>query len=919
MKKTGTLFPVLAAALLLGCSTVTGYAGETTETLQESDSSEMVASPEEMVQAEDIVEDDMVPIYADSLQEGTYSIEVLSSSSMFKIYDCVLTVADGSMNAVLTIDSDSYLKLFMGTGAEAASAAEDDCISYELDENGRQTYEVPVEALDMGINCASFSRRKEKWYDRVLVFSSRTLPAKAYQDSCILTAAQLALEDGTYTVEAALSGGSGKTTVESPTTLTVKDGNASAVITFSSSNYDYVLVNDEKYERISTEGNSSFEIPVTGFDWEMPVKANSTAMGLSHEIDYTLYFDSSSIQAALPDGIYTPDQFTWSGGSGKVEITCDQVEIRGGQAFASITFDSSAYSCVTVDGTQYSGMTGENSSTFEIPVKLNENNTLTGTTTKMSSAHEITYSIYVYLEAAAGKEAKPENAPSVAGLTYQSEIKLNYAKNVKLYHYNDGIVLIETAREQYLVVPEGIELPAGLEKEFCVIAPSAIQIYTVTAENAAQADFRQIVLDHYDLAVIPENILEEMDEAAKEQLLDGFETLGIPVFIDCSVSEASEEARAEWEIVYQVLQGTESQNTEESSVSSENAPELPGLSCTGQLKLDFAQCYDVYFYENDYALIDIYESGRYLLIPEGMDAPEGIDKEIVLLYQPLDSIYLQATSAMALFCALDALDHIRMTGTQANSWYIEEAVERLNSGEMLFAGKYSEPDYEMLVEEGCDLAIESTMLLHTPKVKEMIEMLGIPVLIERASYETHPLGRTEWIKLYGVLLNQEQEAADYFKKQKKIIDDLSDFENTEKTVAFFYVNTDGTIVVRRDTDYIPKMIEIAGGRYVYEDDWQPGKEGSSVYLTMEEFYAAAHDADYLVYNASISDELHCTEDLIAQNELFAEFQAVKEGHVWTTSKYLFQATDIVGNLITDLNQMLTGESGDQMTFLKKVD
>lgn len=263
---------------------------------EEVDNLSQVASQEEMTAAVDILNEDMKPIYADSLNEGTYSIEVLSSSSMFRIADCQLTVEDGAMSAVMKIESDSYLKLFMGTGAEAVNAEEAEYIPFELDAENNQLYTVPVEALDMGVDCAAWSRRREKWYDRTLVFSASTLPKSALKDFMILTAEEIGLENGTYTVEAVLEGGSGKTKVENPVTMTVTDGDATATVIIESSHYNYVLVDGEKYEKINTEGNSTFEIPVGGFDWKMPVTANSTAMGSSHEIDYTLYFDADTIQ-----------------------------------------------------------------------------------------------------------------------------------------------------------------------------------------------------------------------------------------------------------------------------------------------------------------------------------------------------------------------------------------------------------------------------------------------------------------------------------------------------------------------------------------------------------------------------------------------------------------------------------------------
>lgn len=351
-----------------------------------------------------------------------------------------------------------------------------------------------------------------------------------------------------------------------------------------------------------------------------------------------------------------------------------------------------------------------------------------------------------------------------------------------------------------------------------------------------------------------------------------------------------------------------------------DAPDVAGLDCIGKMKLDYAQCFDVYYYEKDYTLLVVENSGQFLLIPQVSEIPDGLSDDIVILQQPLDKIYLQATSAMALFRALDSMDNIRLVGTDANGWYIDEAVEAINNGDMLFAGKYSEPDYEMLVNEGCDLALESTMLLHTPKVQEMISMLDIPVLIERASYETGTLGRTEWIKFYGAMLDKEQEAYEFFEQQKKIVDDLEGFPNTGKTIAFFYLNSEGTVVVRKVDDYIVNMINIAGGKYVFDDltEEETSSTSSSVSLSMEQFYAQARDADFLVYNATIADPIKSIDELLTQSELFADFKAVKEGNVWTTDKSFFQATDIAAELIVDFNHLVTGENLDQMTFLTKV-
>lgn len=298
MKKWKKMAAAAVMMAMVGTSGVYGQAEETEQEIAEADVSDQVASADEMAEPENVVEDWMVPIYGDELNDGTYEAEAASSSSMFRITDCKLTVKEGKMSAVLTLSGTGYLKLYMGTGEEAVKASEDEMIPYVENEEGAYTYEVPVEALDMGIDCAAFSKNKEKWYDRVLVFKSASLPAGALKEVKMTTAADLNLEDGTYTAEAELQGGSGRSVIESPLTVTVENGTVMAEIIFGSPYYDYVLVNGEKYEPVNTEGNSAFLIPVDGFDYNMPVTADTIAMSVPHEIDYTIVIDSSTLEAA---------------------------------------------------------------------------------------------------------------------------------------------------------------------------------------------------------------------------------------------------------------------------------------------------------------------------------------------------------------------------------------------------------------------------------------------------------------------------------------------------------------------------------------------------------------------------------------------------------------------------------------------
>ena len=361
---------------------------------------------------------------------------------------------------------------------------------------------------------------------------------------------------------------------------------------------------------------------------------------------------------------------------------------------------------------------------------------------------------------------------------------------------------------------------------------------------------------------------------------------------------------------------TESSSTK-GSAKEKKGPEIDGLTYESTMDLEYAEGFQVYYYKDGYKMIDIKGDAKFLVVPENQDMPDGAEEDYVILQQPLDHIYLAATSAMALFNAIDSLDNITMTGTQASGWYIENAVKAMDDGKMKFAGKYSEPDYEMLVDEDCDLAIESTMILHTPKVQEMIEMLDIPVFIDRSSYESQPLGRTEWIKLYGAMLDKEEEAADFFASQASVVENLKDFQNTEKTVAFFYINTSGAAVVRNPEDYISNMIELGGARNAFRD-LQDDSGKTSVPITMEQFYDTAEDADYLIYNASIDSTVKTLDDLLAKDSMFADYKAVKEGNVWTTEKSMYQATDKIAQFTNDINLLVTGGDPDQMVFLRKL-
>ncbi len=343
------------------------------------------------------------------------------------------------------------------------------------------------------------------------------------------------------------------------------------------------------------------------------------------------------------------------------------------------------------------------------------------------------------------------------------------------------------------------------------------------------------------------------------------------------------------------------------------------LEYEDSMELLYAEKFSVDYYTGGFSLVTVNGSERYLVVPEGKESPGDLAEDITVLYQPLDRIYLVASAVMDMFISMDSLDVIRFTGTKAASWYLEEAREAVETGDILYAGNYSAPDYEQILAEGCDLAIENTMVYHTPEVKEQLEKFGIPVMVDYSSYETEPLGRTEWVKLYGLLAGREEEAAEAFAGQQEAFASIGDAEDTGKTVAFFYITSSGEVNVRKASDYLPKMIELAGGHYVFSDlGAEDDTASSTVSLQMEEFYAAAREADYLIYNSTIDGELSSVEELFGKSELLENFKAVREGNVYCTTRDLYQSSMELGTMIADIHGMLNGEE-DGLTYLYRLD
>ena len=332
-------------------------------------------------------------------------------------------------------------------------------------------------------------------------------------------------------------------------------------------------------------------------------------------------------------------------------------------------------------------------------------------------------------------------------------------------------------------------------------------------------------------------------------------------------------------------------------------------------KLNYAQQFTADCYEGGYTMVSIPDSGqKFLVVPQDAAEVDSLPADVTVLRQPVENIYLVSTSVMDLILHLDALDSVTLSGTRAEGWYLPEAKQAMEEGRIAYAGKYSAPDYEQILAANCSLAIQNTMILHTPEVKEQLEHFGIPVLVERSSYESGPLERMEWIKLYGILLGKEDTAEQVFAAQEAAIAPLLEQKPTGKSCAFFSLSSNNLATVRKGSDYVAKMIEMAGGAYVFSDLTDNGNSLATMNLPLEDFYAGAKDADVLIYNSAIEGTIASVSQLTEKFPLLAEFKAVQNGQVWCTSQSLFQQSMEIADLILDMNKVFTEGTPDADTL-----
>lgn len=639
-----------------------------------------------------------------TVADGIYSMDVTSSSSMFKVVDCILTAKDGKMSAVLTLSGTGYGYLYMGTKEEAASADQSSWIPYQINEEGKYTYTVPVEALDKEIAVAAYSIKKGIWYDRALTFQSETMKKIADLNS----------------TDSNNKGDSGNTGNNGNTGNTGNNGT-----TGGSNNTGNTGTNNSAFPGGSVSGTNSGK--TDGNDG----KADNVSKYESDTSGSTSHVDSGT---TLKDGVYTPDRFTWSGGTGKVQITCNKVTIQNGQAYATLVFSSDHYQYVKANGNKYYTTKGGGSATAVIPVALNQNNKIIGMTDKMSVAHEIEYTIFIYLAAANGgtsangtvastnsNQKLDEQAPEIIGLEYQSETKLDYAEYFKIYHYDQGIVLLE------------------------------IDMTKDTARDPEKAEEEK-----------PGNQKSVEDKSA-------------------DIEKSSKKKVAS----VTINRSEDAQNSDAESKADTSAEESAASDNNGTSEQDLA----AELYKGNVV--------KYLIVPEDVEVPVGLEQDMIIVKKPTDHTYAESDEILNMMKDLDLLDNVAAVGMKSKDCTVSEIADKMKAkdgeknAEVAYAGTADKLKLKNLVKSEVNFALftgdilpredsEENAVKDTDKIAdkdskdtketltveekteqfeeltEKLATLGIPVLVDRSSEEKTELGKQEWIKVYGVLYGCEE-------------------------------------------------------------------------------------------------------------------------------------------------------------------
>lgn len=357
-------------------------------------------------------------------------------------------------------------------------------------------------------------------------------------------------------------------------------------------------------------------------------------------------------------------------------------------------------------------------------------------------------------------------------------------------------------------------------------------------------------------------------------------------------------------------------------VTQEPTPTEETEEVDGELILDyeeelqFAKHFGITRYKGGYVMFDTYilENVKYLLVPEGKSVPADLEEGTVVLQMPLNNFRFSSTSMVSLIDAIGGLDNITSVSTDKDGWYLDSVVERMEEGKIKFSGKYSEPDYEMLVSDGVQVDIDTTMLTYKPAVMEKYDELGIVYVVEASSREEHPLGRVEWVKLWGTMMGMEEEAYTFFDEQVSKFEEITAMDKLDVTAVSFYPS-DENINVHYDNSYYGATTVHAGCEYILFDT---DAEDTTSYakMGMEDFYELAKDTDFMFSIANT--QLYTMQDLIDYNPVFEDFKSVQNGNVYVFKSSFIQSAGDVVTAISEIRQVLEDPTIEETTTLYKL-
>lgn len=374
--------------------------------------------------------------------------------------------------------------------------------------------------------------------------------------------------------------------------------------------------------------------------------------------------------------------------------------------------------------------------------------------------------------------------------------------------------------------------------------------------------------------------------------------------------------------------------------SVDPSPELGGEKPTEMITPTYAKLFCAAKYPQGWILVTLYDGQQFLVTPQADEEASKVleevsskDNNIQLVNGYPTRLYVAGSACFHYLRALEALSDVRFASRKADEFRPGPVQEALTGDQITYMGKFNTPDYETLVKDKCDFVEETAQVKYHPEVMEKWASLKIPALMDLSTYESHPLGRAEWIKVYGFLLGKEKEANEYFAKQEALSLENAALAPTDQKVIYFHVNSKKQVRLRYPGNFVDQLITMAGGTNLYTEENKDLPEklqkmlsnhdgmanfmsDDSKYFSLdqESFFQTAKDVNCLLYNSTSSVELKDLKDLEERVPLISQFKAYQNHNIWCARKYAFHETDRMGEKIAEVRKILEAK-GD----LSKID